>query len=138
MYESCQVMLIDDNEADNVYHEVVLRRAGFGGELVTHESAELALVPLRSNLHSGKPTLILLDINMPGMDGFQFVDAAADVLSTFEPVILVMLTSSTAGIDVRRAKELPVIRDYLVKPLTVDRARDILGRYFGQAAGSEA
>ena len=137
MYESCRVLLIDDNEADNVYHELVLRRAGFGGELVVHESAELALVSLNSDLHPRKSTLIFLDINMPGMDGFQFVDAAAAVLSEVNPVILVMLTSSTADKDIRRAKELPLIRDYLIKPLVVAEAREILARYLDQATEPE-
>ena len=137
MYESCRVMLIDDNEADNVYHELVLRRAGFGGELVVHESAELALASLNSDLHPRKSTLIFLDINMPGMDGFQFVDAAAAVLSEVNPIILVMLTSSTADKDIRRAKALPLIRDYLIKPLVVAKAREILARYLGQASEPE-
>lgn len=75
---------------------------------------------------------------MPGMDGFQFVDAAAAVLSTINPIILVMLTSSTADKDIGRAKELPLIRDFLIRPLVVDKALEILARYLGQGTGSEA
>lgn len=130
MYESKRVMLIDDNEADNVFHEIILRKAGFAGELVVHESAEAALQALSAETPPAKPTLILLDINMPGMDGFQFVEAAAAVLTAHRSVILVMLTSSSADSDIRRAQAMPLIRDYVIKPLIVDAAKTMLERHF--------
>ena len=74
-----RIVLVDDSEADNVYHEVVLRRAGFSGDLQVFEMAAPALDYLR-RLPDGPVCLVLLDINMPGMDGWEFAAAAAPLL----------------------------------------------------------
>lgn len=119
MYESCRVMLIDDNEADNVYHELVLRRAGFGGELVVHESAELALASLNSDLHPRKSTLIFLDINMPGMDGYQVIEVLKNYAQTQSiPIIAVTANAIPRDIDKGAAAGLAA---YITKPLDVGK-----------------
>jgi len=66
-------ILIDDNEADNVYHEIMIRRAGFGGEVLVFESGIDALAFFVKD-HLELPTCIFLDINMPMMDGFEMAN----------------------------------------------------------------
>jgi len=119
-----RVLLVDDNEADNVFHEIILRRAGFGGTLAVCESGQSALDYLRRNV-SQWPELLLVDINMPGMDGFKFIERLAPQLSASRPCI-VMLTSSNAQSDRDRAKLLPIISGYIVKPLTAEIATQLL------------
>src|SRR5882757_8136909 len=120
-----RILLVDDNEADNVYHEIVLRRAGFDGRVDVCESGQAALDYLQRSAQW--PELILIDINMPGMDGFGFV-AAVTTLLQGRAITLVMLTSSGAAQDRQRAKSLATISDYLVKPLTVEAASKLLQR----------
>ena len=119
------VMLVDDNEADNVYHEIMLRRAGFGGELVIRESAQQALDYL-TQANVLLPNLILLDINMPGMNGFEFAHEAAPLLQRVPTITVVMLTSSSLPNDRERARAMPEIAGYVTKPLTVASARALL------------
>lgn len=119
------VMLVDDNEADNVYHEIMLRRAGFGGELVIRESAQQALDYL-TQANALLPELFLLDINMPGMNGFEFAHEAAPLLQRMPTFTVMMLTSSSLPNDLERARAMPEIAGYVTKPLTVASARALL------------
>ncbi|MDR7148871.1 CheY-like chemotaxis protein [Hydrogenophaga palleronii] len=118
-------ILIDDNEADNVFHEIMIRRAGFDGELLIYEDASEALAFLQKDSLI-TPTCIFLDINMPLMDGFEFARNAAHLLSGKTTVRLMMLTSSDAPQDRKIASEMPLIQDFITKPLTVQKVRDLL------------
>ncbi len=119
-------ILIDDNEADNVFHEIIIRRAGFSGELVIFEDAAEALAFLQGDPLS-TPTCIFLDINMPLMDGFEFARKATPILSDKPTVSLMMLTSSDAPKDRQIASGMPLIQDFITKPLSVQKVRDLLG-----------
>ncbi|EHR70857.1 response regulator with CheY-like receiver domain and winged-helix DNA-binding domain [Burkholderiales bacterium JOSHI_001] len=120
-----RIVLVDDSEPDNVFHEAVLRRAGFDGDLQVFEHAEQALRYLRE-LPDGPVCLVLLDINMPGMDGWEFAQAAGPILQSKPTVVLVMLTSSSSEEDRRHAREIGCIHGFLTKPLTKQLAQDLL------------
>jgi len=118
-------ILVDDNEADNVYHEIVIRRTGFTGEIRVMESAAEALDFLRNDPLSA-PTCLFLDINMPQMNGFEFVRQAAPLLRHKPGLTVKLLTSSDAPQDHRRANDLPLIREFITKPLTREQVRAML------------
>lgn len=120
-----RVLLIDDNESDNVFHEIMLRRAGFEQEVIVFEAASAALVHLEAN-PSAAPTLIFLDINMPVMNGFEFARSAWPLLEKMPHVTIVMLTSSSATRDRTQAADVAEIHGYIVKPLMSDVAKRIL------------
>jgi CheY-like chemotaxis protein len=120
-----RIVLVDDSEPDNVFHEIVLRRAGFSGDLHVFQRAAAALDYLRK-LPDGPVCLVLLDINMPGMDGWQFIEAARPLLQNKPTVLLVMLTSSPAPEDRDRARGTDAVRGYITKPLAVDSAARML------------
>ncbi len=124
-----RILLVDDNEADNVYHEIMLRRAGFSGDVVICESGEAALDYLRDH-GDALPELVLLDINMPGMDGFEFAQHATRYLQAGDTATIVMLTSSASEADRRRARQLPVIRGYIIKPLNEITSGELLAGKF--------
>ena len=69
-----KVMLIDDNSLDNFINKKLLESNGFTDETEAFESAEKALEKLKSSATDELPDVIFLDIMMPGMDGFQFLD----------------------------------------------------------------
>jgi response regulator RpfG family c-di-GMP phosphodiesterase len=112
-----RVVLIDDSEADNFFHELMLRDAGFNGEIVVFESGETALAGLIA-ADLLRPTVIFLDINMPRMNGFTVAEKLVPVLATHCDVAIFILTSSDAREDRARAKEIPVISGYVIKPLS--------------------
>jgi len=118
-------VLIDDNEPDNVFHEIMIRRAGFTGEVLVFMSGEEALEFFRRDDLS-IPTCVFLDINMPLMSGFEMAEQATPLIGDKPSVVLVMLTSSDAPSDRERAASLPIIKGYVTKPVTVSAVRVLL------------
>jgi CheY-like chemotaxis protein len=116
MFRVERVVLIDDNELDNVFHDWALRKAGFEGEIIVFDSGEAAVDGF-SMADLSRRTVIFLDINMPGMDGFAVAEKLAPILANHPNVTIVMLTSSEAREDRARAKSIEVIRGYVPKPL---------------------
>jgi CheY-like chemotaxis protein len=120
-----RIVLIDDNEADNVFHEIMIRRAGFSGEVLVFMSGPDALEFFRTDDLS-RSTCIFLDINMPLMSGFEMAEEAAPLIGNKPSLVLVMLTSSGSPADWDRARSMDVIKGYVTKPLTTTMVRDLL------------
>ena len=120
-----RILLIDDNEMDNIYHQVILQRAGFAGEVLIFESGAEALRYLH-RADMARPSLILLDINMPGMDGFEFAEQATPLLADKPSTTIMMLTSSASEHDRLRASGIAIIKGFLTKPLTEATVSPIL------------
>ncbi|MBA4213511.1 MAG: response regulator [Polaromonas sp.] len=120
-----RILLIDDSENDNFFHQMALRKAGFGGEIVIFESGERALDFLLQDQVS-VPTVVFLDINMPGMNGFDVARALNDQLHPQAELQLNMLTSSAWSVDQATAASIGLIQHYLVKPLTAEMAAGLV------------
>ncbi len=120
-----RIILIDDNESDNVFHEIIIKAAGFAGELLVFDGGVKALDYLQT-ADLERPTRVFLDINMPGMDGFEVARRATPLLQGKPAVVLLMLTSSASPQDRERATAISIIQGYLTKPLTVDGVRKLL------------
>lgn len=121
-----RVLLVDDSEADNALHAALFHRAGFSGELLCADSGPEALALLAS-ADLRLPTLIVLDINMPGMNGFEFARAAIDYVGDAPVTIVLMVAPHSAAQDRAHAATLPLIRDTAFKPLAVTHIKRLLG-----------
>lgn len=128
-----RVMLIDDNEADNVYHQIMIERSGAVEDVVVVESGFEALDYLKNNSEPDVD-LIFLDINMPGMNGFEFLEKYATLTNRHPAAVVVMLTSSPSSEDHLRAKQFPAIKAYLTKPLSADATAQVVAQFFGKAS----
>lgn len=114
------VMLIDDEKSDQFLYKRIIERSGLVENLISYQYAEDALEYLQKNDHQ-KVDVIFLDINMPRMDGFEFLEAATEKFGdNFAKVIVIMLTTSLDPTDVKRANTYPAVKDFLNKPLTVE------------------
>lgn len=119
------LVLIDDEEMDHLLYRRTVERSGLVDELITFLSAEEALEFLRSD---DRPEIdaILLDINMPRMNGFEFLDAAErEIGHGFAQMVVIMLTTSLNPEDRARADACSMVKDYLSKPLCAEHLEKI-------------
>ncbi|QRR34148.1 response regulator [Hydrogenophaga sp. YM1] len=122
-----RVILVDDNELDNDFHSIVLRKAGYGGELLRFETGPDLLRFLQTS-PPDRRTCVFLDINMPILSGFDTADQLLTLAHAGSGLLEVHLLSSSDSLaDRQRAAARPLIRSYLVKPLSVAAARAVLG-----------
>lgn len=123
------ILLIDDNLAENRYNQIILQRMKIIDTIDIVESAEDALKILE-NADTSVSTLIVLDINMPRMNGWEFLEEY-EKLSTEkkEKNIIIILTTSMNPEDREKANQITSVSEFHSKPLTPEILINILERY---------
>jgi CheY-like chemotaxis protein len=136
-----QILLIDDNEADNDYHELVVRRADIANRLTTINSSIKALDYFNKCLTGTNtneyplPDLVFLDINMPALNGFELLDKIRrlpDPEGKKAKLKIYMLTGSLNPDDLKRAttEYADVITGFRIKPLSDTIFCDIISKHY--------
>lgn len=118
-----KVLLVDDDYVDNHLNKLLIENQAITKEIVIARNGQEALDMIK-NMHiqsNREAILVFLDLNMPVMDGFEFLNE----LEKDKPLIannlfIVILTSSTNQKDVERAKCFPIY-GYIDKPLTKEK-----------------
>ncbi|MEI9921059.1 MAG: response regulator [Bacteroidota bacterium] len=124
------IMLIDDNFDDNFFHEREIKKANPQNTVIVNDSGAKALDYLKAN-RDPHSDLIMLDINMPGMNGWEFLRAykALDDNLKCEAVVIMLTTSDNAD-DRAKLAEFPFVTAYITKPLTKEKMDVIRNSYF--------
>jgi CheY-like chemotaxis protein len=133
------VLLIDDDEINNMICTKIISKNDFATNVVACSSARQGLKYLQDALADGAkplPTVIFLDINMPVMNGWDFLDQYKQMDSLQgKKIILIMLSSSSSSSDLTRAKSYPQVSDYITKPLTATHLQQIREKFFESTSG---
>lgn len=127
------IVLIDDEPADNFFHTNTINKLGCTEQTIAFENAQDALNYLGNPADSNyvKPDIIFLDINMPSMDGWEFLEHYRRLDPEYmKKIICVMLTTSINPSDRRKAKRFNEINLFLSKPLRESDLQEILNTYF--------
>ena len=125
-----RVLLVDDHEPTNFLNDKYLRQAGCAEKIDVAQNGQAALNFITAP-DFPRPELIILDINMPVMDGWEFLERyrSLDKSVRGEAAIL-MLTTSRNPDDEQRARALGLISEFAIKPLTPGMLDGILQKFF--------
>jgi CheY-like chemotaxis protein len=111
-----ETIIADDDEMVVFLHKIAAAESGLSQRPVVAYNGSQALDFIQKN--TATPFLILLDINMPVMDGWEFLDAIQNLESP--SVFVVMVTSSVDSRDRNKALKYAQVIDYIEKPLSVE------------------
>jgi len=123
------VLLIDDDPTINFVHKLFLTEWGITDQIYTAGNGQEALDFLEYNPDFGQdsPTMILLDINMPVMNGFEFLEAYEHLdESKKASVLMAMLTTSLHEKDRERAAQFMNLDNYMSKPLEKEQLMRVI------------
>lgn len=121
------IMLIDDDHLTNFYNKIILEKGNAANEIVVFENGKTALEYLKDN--DNKVDLILLDINMPLMNGWQFLEHYDKLDDKRKAKMIIMLTSSAHCDDKKMVEKHGSVKKFINKPLVPDTIKLILSLF---------
>ncbi|MGB6036464.1 MAG: response regulator, partial [Cryomorphaceae bacterium] len=127
------ILLIDDDEATNFVHTFAIKKADCTDSIITAQNGREALELLKSNKNKStpQPNIIFLDINMPVMDGWEFLEEYEKLDKDQQgDVVLIMLTTSLNPDDVEKANTFSTVNGFRNKPLTAAILAEIVDEFF--------
>jgi CheY-like chemotaxis protein len=125
--------LIDDESIFNLISSKIISRSGWQGEVRVFISARTALEEIKMHIanEGNLPDFIFLDIRMPEMDGFQFLEELINLPK--EPLKFIrvfMLSSSLDQKEIIRSKQFTMVKGFLSKPMDIQTIKDIFYNKF--------
>lgn len=123
------VLLIDDDEINNFISIKLIKKALLNTEIMACLNGKFAidqLADIQQKDPSKMPDYILLDINMPIMNGWEFLDEfkRLNIDPTGKSKIYI-ISSSVFSNDINRAKSYPLVKDFISKPLNVEKIKEL-------------
>ena len=130
------VLLVDDDPITNFLNQDLLESLAIANTLLLASNGQAALELLQTQCQAARPdcpALVLLDVQMPVLDGFGFLEAYARLALPHPPgsILIVMLSSSQHPGDIARAQALGAA-DFLTKPLTAEQLDRVLQAHFAR------
>jgi CheY-like chemotaxis protein len=125
--QKLNIFLVDDDHIYQFTAKKTLEAMGFAEHVSVFMNGAAAIQHIKDNLGnpSALPDVIFLDINMPVMDGWQFVHEFQK-LETGKKIAVYMVSSSVDEADMERSREFSVISDYIIKPVGRTRFQELL------------
>jgi CheY-like chemotaxis protein len=121
-------MIIDDDPINNFLSKLAIRETFPDTQVIEHENAVDALQMLNKNKNDASqlPWLILLDLNMPVMEGWMFLEEFSEIKNDLiaTPKIFV-LSASDYSEDIAKAEKSEVVTCYIIKPLTASKLKEL-------------
>ncbi|MEM0516725.1 response regulator [Aequorivita flava] len=118
--------IIDDDPIFVFGAKKVMQLANFCQSFMVFPNGKEALVKLKAIIESGEnlPEIMLLDLNMPVMDGWQFLEEFTSI-PTPKKIQIYIVSSSLDPEDIERAKDFKSVNDYIIKPIAIENIIDI-------------
>jgi CheY-like chemotaxis protein len=123
-------IIIDDSELDCFVIQKVIERAFKNLDIVSFQNANNALDAIKEQGVKTKPTIILLDIQMPLMNGFQFIEEfenfSPEIQDCYTVIILSILSSTRAPADIHTEFNKRIVGSVIEKPFTIEKLLSLL------------
>ncbi|WP_426092521.1 response regulator [Flavobacterium sp. DSR3-2] len=121
-----QILCVDDDPITLMLCKKVITKSSFSNEIITSQNGEEALSyfnTIKNTNNKNKPIphpqLIFLDLNMPVMGGWEFLDHFnSQEFSEFSTIKVVVLSSTIDPEDLEKSKQYPMVIDFLSKPIS--------------------
>ncbi|MEW7277088.1 response regulator [Aquimarina sp. 2201CG1-2-11] len=127
MGKTKQFLLVDDSEATNFFNKMMIQKTGYADEILIAKNGEEALDYIKSGIF---PSVIFLDINMPVMNGWEFLTAYQKLSSEFKKSkIVLMIGAELINGDKKMAEEMPDIITHSPKHLTKELITKVVEEY---------
>lgn len=129
------VLFIDDDPITLMLCKMVIKKASFSNEIATSKNGEEALqyfIALKqldsSNEFKKHPQLIFLDLNMPVMGGWEFLDSfSTEDYADYNKTKVIILSSTIDPEDLEKSKKYPMVIDFLSKPISKEMLEYVKG-----------
>lgn len=122
MSAKINLLVIDDDDINIFIIKKIVEKTGYEAQMVAKTNGQLAIDYLKELKDGGLnfPDLILVDINMPVLNGWEFLEAY-DQLGWQHNVDMYMLSSSVYENDIEKAKTYKTVKGFISKPLSIER-----------------
>jgi CheY-like chemotaxis protein len=120
--------IIDDNKIYQFMLTRIINNNNLAESIIAFSDGEKAIQYLTDNKATNEniPDIIFLDVNMPILDGWQFIEEYASIKNEIKKkVVIFMLSSSVNPIDIERASRINEISDYIIKPMKLEELKRI-------------
>lgn len=127
-----KILCVEDDPISNAINVRLLKRMVEGLEVIqaTNGKQAIDLIETAQSLQQPPPDLILLDLNMPIMNGWEFIEYYQNNLLSYHwPTRIVIVTSSVDKADIERAAKYSFIINYFTKPLTIENMALLLKQW---------
>ena len=128
------VLILDDDDVSNFIYKKIIESSGIANNIVTFQKGRLAIEYLADKASSSDsfPDMIFIDINMPVMNGWDFLDEYKEKIAprVDKFVFISMLSSSVYKEDIQKAQGYDVVNEYISKPLTQEGVSELIQKYF--------
>jgi len=124
------ILLVDDDNDDNYYHQIIISEMNIANHIDTVGNGIEALDYLKKE-NQILPDLIFLDINMPKMNGWEFLEQYKHLSKVQKAKIVILILSTSANPDdIKRSKEIQELTGFESKPLSKELMTEILQQHF--------
>lgn len=128
--KAVSILLVDDDEINNFISVKLIKKTLLNTEISTCLNGKYAieqLVDIQNRNPDGLPDYILLDINMPIMNGWEFLEEYKRLgLDPNGKTKIFIISSSVFNNDINKAKSYSLVKDFISKPLSVDKIKEVL------------
>ncbi|WP_316823243.1 response regulator [Pedobacter gandavensis] len=121
-----KLLVIDDDDINIFIIKKIVEKTGYNVEMVAKTNGQMAIdyINMTISLQESLPQLVLIDINMPVLNGWEFLDAFG-LLNIPNKIDMYMLSSSVYENDIEKAKTYQSVKGFISKPLSIERLTEL-------------